>query len=205
MLQLYAILKEAETWLVGSAANGEVRPASLFCGDLNSKPDTAAIELLQTGQVGRDHFECQTARDFAFRKRGEEGEGAASQPAAGGGPTAGVGFAGPALALPFDLASADRLLSPYTNFVQGYIATLDYIFFEVGRLRLKALMPLSTVKQIHGEKVVSAADITKWGALPSKRNPSDHVAVVANLAVERSGDTPCPATAASRLLWPGPV
>ena len=77
-LQLYAILKEAETWLVGSAAAGEVRPALLFCGDLNSEPDTAAIELLQTGQVGQDHFEWQTAREFAFRKRGEEGEGAAS-------------------------------------------------------------------------------------------------------------------------------
>ena len=204
-LQLYAILKEAETWLVGSAAAGEVRPALLFCGDLNSEPDTAAIELLQTGQVGQDHFEWQTAREFAFRKRGEEGEGAASQSAAGGGPTAGVEFAGPDLASPFDLASADRLLSPYTNFVQGYIATLDYIFFEVGRLRLEALMPLPTVEQIQGEEVVSAADIPRRGALPSKRYPSDHVAVIADLAVARQGDTPCPATAASRLPWPAPV
>ena len=200
-LQLYAILKEAEAWLVGSAAAGEVRPAVLFCGDLNSEPDTAAIELLQTGQVGRDHYEWQTAREFTFRRRGEKE--AAAQPAGGGGPAASV--PGPVLASPFGLASADRLLSPYTNFVQGYIATLDYIFFEVGRLRLEALMPLPTVEQIQNEEVVSAADIPKRGALPSKRYPSDHVAIVADLAVARQGDAPCPATAASRLPWPPPV
>ena len=201
-LQAYAILKEADAWLDGSAASlgaDTPRPALLFCGDLNSEPDTAAIELLQSGRVGEDHFEWQTGKEFAFKKRG--GEGAASAVAV---ELSTEEVPGLALTSPFDLASADRLLSPFTNFVQGYIATLDYVFFEAGRLRLEALMPLPTVEQIQSEEVVSAADVPRQGALPSKSYPSDHVAVVADLAVARPEGEPCPAIAASRAPWPAP-
>ena len=121
-LHVYALLKQVEALLKeveadggggGTAAAG--RPAVFFCGDLNSEPDTSAVQLLQEGRVPADHFEWADSAGFVFSKlKAPDAAAAAPNPA--------PAFTGVDLESPVELASADRLLTGFTNFVPGYAA-----------------------------------------------------------------------------------
>ena len=123
-LHVYALLKQVEALLKeveadggggGTAAAGNVRPAVFFCGDLNSEPDTSAVQLLQEGRVPADHFEWADSAGFVFSKlKAPDAAAAAPNPA--------PAFTGVDLESPVELASADRLLTGFTNFVPGYAA-----------------------------------------------------------------------------------
>lgn len=59
----------------------------------------------------------------------------------------------------------------YTNFTVGFADCLDYIFYQTDRLRVTQVVPLP-----------SEEELRQHTALPSVVLPSDHVALVADLA-----------------------
>jgi len=68
------------------------------------------------------------------------------------------------LSIPVQLTSADRLRTAFTNYVRGYNGALDYVWLERDRMRVTREIPLPSE--------VEVADF-----LPSRRFPSDHLAV----------------------------
>lgn len=167
-LQIYAILKEVEKYL--DVWSGGPKPAVFLCGDLNSEPDTSAIELLQRGKVSAGHYEWNDSARFVSPKLKK---GSAVQPndyEAHEAPS----FTGADLENPFDLASADRLLTPFTNFVMGYIATLDYIFYDTTKFGLEFWVPTPSVEDVREYN----------GTLPSVRYPSDHISIIAEFTTD---------------------
>ena len=102
------------------------------------------------------------------------------------------------------LESADGLASAFTNYVNGYVAPLDYIFFTKQSLQLGRFAELPREQDLcrKGDVGEGGVIITQ-GYLPSESFPSDHVSVVADLAfrappmdeAERARLVPC---------WPPP-
>lgn len=58
----------------------------------------------------------------------------------------------------------------YTNYVPGFKACLDYIFYQTEHFEVQEIIPMPSDEEL-------AAHI----AIPSVVFPSDHVAIVANL------------------------
>eukprot|EP00929_Paragymnodinium_shiwhaense_P065707 TRINITY_DN32916_c0_g1_i2.p1 TRINITY_DN32916_c0_g1~~TRINITY_DN32916_c0_g1_i2.p1 ORF type:complete len:811 (-),score=162.90 TRINITY_DN32916_c0_g1_i2:11-2443(-) len=71
----------------------------------------------------------------------------------------------------FDFASAYDPAPVATNFVDGYCATLDWIFFDKNRLTTRAVAQVPPLSVLEEAK-----------ALPSWRFPSDHILLAADLA-----------------------
>jgi 2',5'-phosphodiesterase len=155
------------------------------------RASAGAIELLSTGRVPADHWDWQFGVAFRWDKDEEDGgdggagageggelskmvhtevEAAAPAPPRAGasGPVPGV-----PLASPFDLVAADGLASAFTNHVRGYQGLLDYVWLEAGALEVRRLVPLPSEEEL-------------GGYLPSRRFPSDHLAVVCELRVKRT-------------------
>ncbi|CAG0878630.1 unnamed protein product, partial [Darwinula stevensoni] len=77
------------------------------------------------------------------------------------------------LTQPFPFASACGTPA-YTNFTKGFNGCLDYIFYQKDRLTVEEVIPFP-----------SHEDVTEHGALPSVTFPSDHLALIAQLAFKR--------------------
>ena len=72
---------------------------------------------------------------------------------------------------PVRLFAAGGMRAPWTNYVGGYRGLLDYVWLDRSLLREVREIPLP-----------SEAEVTEETALPSRRFPSDHLAVVFDLA-----------------------
>ena len=161
--------RAAKEWVNDSDDFGVV-----ICGDLNSEPDTGAIELLAKGHVSKDHREWKEYAGFSWggQKAGGE-EGGEEQDMEEGSPAAsdsekvgeGISTVGIDISHGWELASACDLKTSFTNYVRGYIGCLDYIFYQSRRLRLAGISPLPDECQVQET------------ALPSDRYPSDHVSL----------------------------
>ena len=178
MLMLDALLREVcaarEAWEAESGAT----LALVFAGDLNSEPDTGAIEFLASGRVAAHHPEWAAASGFAWGDADDEAgegeeqseEGLHEEGTAGGdegredAPHLGV-----TLGHQVALASSDALQTSFTNYVRGYVGTLDYIFYEATRLHVKKFVPLPCEEEVAKT------------ALPSQRFPSDHLSLCCDL------------------------
>ena len=57
----------------------------------------------------------------------------------------------------------------FTNYVCGFYGMIDYIFYDSSTLACTRTTPLP-----------SRSDVTQLGALPNKKAPSDHLAVIAD-------------------------
>jgi len=86
-------------------------------------------------------------------------------------PGASVCGVGIGLQHPFHLTSAYEETPEFTNFVDGYVGTLDWILFDKGSLRRVASAALP-----------SREVVAECTALPSQRFPSDHLLLAADLA-----------------------
>ncbi|WIA16733.1 hypothetical protein OEZ85_013387 [Tetradesmus obliquus] len=187
-----------------SALAGLPPPTVLFCGDLNSDLNSGVpgvVEMLQTGRLAADHWDWQMGASFRWGK--EEGEYAEEseqqqqqqqQPPEeqqqqllladghdfeppSSSPRAAVGLHGMDVAVPFVLRSADDLATPYTNYTSGYKALLDYVWYDPSRLHVTRQLP------VPAEQLLASF-------IPSPNFPSDHLAVVYDLAFKPDVTTP---------------
>ncbi|UPQ97080.1 putative RibB-like alpha/beta DHBP synthase [Chloropicon primus] len=180
----------------------------LICGDLNSEPDTGAIELLAKGSVSREHYEWLDCLRFSWKGRDEEAgfeqDEELKYELDAGSALGGEAVTGFYLKNPFGpLTSADGLRSSFTNYVKGYIGALDYIFFNPQGMKLEDFAPLPLERDLcREEDVDSEGRVLKQGYLPSQAFPSDHVSLVADFSfLDASGAT---ATGGVPLAWPPP-
>ncbi|GAX76948.1 hypothetical protein CEUSTIGMA_g4395.t1 [Chlamydomonas eustigma] len=199
-----------------SSMKGRVlKPALLFCGDLNSDLNDGVpgvIQLLQSGRVSGDHWDWSQGASFKWGM--EEEEGSPEQQAAAPKPPGGVlaqnapAFAAsntvaedaiesgtsvtancegddaitidvtgvdvdiPSISSIGGLRSADDLKTPFSNYTSGYKALLDYVWYDPQCLKV-----ISSVKMPSEEALA--------GFIPSRGFPSDHLAVVYDLALKR--------------------
>ncbi|KAH9498116.1 2',5'-phosphodiesterase 12 [Bulinus truncatus] len=116
----------------------------IFCGDFNSAPHLGVYQLLTSQMVPSDHADWNSA--------GPEEK-----------------LTGLELFQPIDLLSACGTPA-YTNFTEGFKATLDYIFVESDKLEVTKVIPMP-----------SQEDVTAHIALPSPVFPSDHIAQICDL------------------------
>jgi 2',5'-phosphodiesterase len=175
------------------------RPAVMFCGDLNSDLNDGVpgvVQLLREGTLPAGYWDWVDGAAFRWG-HGEEDGGEAQQAAkavhgaAGGAAAAGVALppqdghdfepAGAAprglvevvgvdISAPFALRSADDLATPYTNYTSGYVALLDYVWYEEARLRVLGC-PVPVPERA----------LLQETFIPSRAFPSDHLAVVYDL------------------------
>ena len=204
-LSVAAILAHAADLLSRHGLTEEDCPV-LVCGDLNSEPDTGAIELLARSSVSAEHYEWRDCSRFSWKARDEESgfeqdedlRYALDGVAGGGSEERYPRFD---LRSPFGpLASSDGLRSAFTNYVKGYIGALDYIFYPPGKMGLEKLAPLPAERDLCSEDGLdSEGNVVAQGYLPSQSFPSDHVSIVADLSF-----LPGTAVEPPSLTWPPP-
>ena len=192
-LSVAAMLAHAKDLL---RARGQENWSVLVCGDLNSEPDTAVIEILAKGSVSADHYEWRDCAKFAWKDKDDDNQGFEMDEdlkyelnAHENAPEACAGFD---LGNPFGpLRSSDGLRSAFTNYVKGYIGSLDYIFYQGGEMRLEGFAPLPQEKDLcRPEDLGPGGEVVTQGYLPSQSFPSDHVSLVADFSFPLPGSGP---------------
>mmetsp|Transcript_8553 Transcript_8553/g.53439 ORF Transcript_8553/g.53439 Transcript_8553/m.53439 type:complete len:825 (-) Transcript_8553:527-3001(-) len=173
MMQLKAILQEAEKVMNEVEAQIGHKPTVLLCGDLNSQPSTGPIELLKNGFVSDGHNDWKRGTNFSwYTGTDEPWEGSSNRSLSDdeddedqeGGRSHGMN-----LAIPFHFKSAGEEAVLFSNFVGGeheFVGLLDYVFYEPERLKVAATVPTFEQEEIRKDK-----------GLPSIRLPSDHVSL----------------------------
>jgi len=189
MLQVSAILTEAMDMKERMEERSQRACAVLFVGDLNSEPDTGAIELLAGGAVSPQHPEWEAHAGFRWGDNGEEEVGVHADSGPSVRREEGQALKGMSLSHPLALASSDGLGSSFTNYVRGYIGCLDYIFYEASALRVEQFVQPPTEEEV---------DTT---ALPSFKFPSDHISICCDLTWRKS---PLPSSLPSSASLPSP-
>lgn len=163
-------------------------PRVVIAGDLNCLPDTGAIRLLRTGEVASDHPDWKMADVFKWGDRddepavleledtsapsgiqaGDDGETIEPLPSDQLQPGMGVSLKSPLG--PMTDAYADNPPA-FTNFINGFNGTLDYIF-TAGNLK--------SVQTLRG---CTETELEPYGGLPNQIYPSDHLSIAADLAL----------------------
>lgn len=176
---------------------GSTLPRVIFCGDLNCTPDQAIVELLMKGEIASDHPDWEHAADFRWEKdecaSEEEQEGdvgtmptlSASNGEKQSSPGANIAAAaessenvdqrsfGMILQNPLGKlidTYADEPMA-FTNYVNGFQGTLDYILTTPG---------LRSVKRLPG---VTEEELAPQGGLPNDSYPSDHLSIAVDLEI----------------------
>ena len=185
LLQVAVSLKFLETriWEYRVELGGGARIAVVFCGDFNSCPCTAAYSYVLSGSVSRSHPDWQVFRatevpQCSCDHRGlnvihEDDDGSSwmdQQPVVVPQPATEVSGTGLDLShcLHFSNACGTR---HSTNVTLGWTGVIDYIFAGSDWLETLRCVPFPPPEQL-----------TEHVALPSVNFPSDHVALVADLA-----------------------
>lgn len=170
-------------------------PRVVLCGDLNCLPETAVLQLLLKGHVASDNLDWEHAMEFTWGRDGEEAEWSNEEDSPDGaalGATCTAGDSGvdddELTALPetewqpgigIKLANPVGVLKnanerteplPFTNYVKGFKAVLDYIMISGEGLRVVGTLP-----------GVTEEDLQPEGGLPSALYPSDHLAIAADI------------------------
>ena len=119
----------------------------LMAGDFNSQPSSAVYEFLATGKVEQSHADF--AKDFAR-----------------------VLPAADKIKHGLSLQSAYALIGEpeYSNFTQGFVGLLDYLWFTKAHFHVVALLDVDPKKALK-----------EHTALPSPKHPSDHIPMMAVL------------------------
>ncbi|XP_059160950.1 2',5'-phosphodiesterase 12-like [Physella acuta] len=116
----------------------------VFCGDFNSAPHLGVFQLMTSQFIPADHADWSSA--------GKEEKLSTLE-----------------LQHPMNIVSACGTPA-YTNFTQGFQATLDYIFIDTDKLQVTQVVPMP-----------SHEDVTQNIALPSVVFPSDHIALISDI------------------------
>lgn len=175
-------------------------PRVLFCGDLNSSPDTAALELLLKGEVSSNHSDWECADQFKWGREEDEldddcdcdadayNEGTAIDDGCSDSDTPPImpkehwqEGRGVALSNPLGPLSNAYSSTPmhFTNFVADFNAVLDYILMSG---------PLKVIQTLRG---VSEAELEDLGGLPCELYPSDHLAIAADAELVGPEEAEC--------------
>lgn len=142
-------------------------PAVVMCGDFNSFPGTIPVAFLLNGVVDSSHPHWQSAPSFRWARTPSKGDGSGPE---GGCPNENARVLAGRIEHPFHLVSGCGI-PEFTNFAGTFVGTLDYIFVDNNRLQVCSVFPFFT-----------AAEAAEEVALPSSKLPSDHVAIVCDLA-----------------------
>lgn len=196
LLQLLCLLQEVQELRERyKGAEGRL-PDVILGGDLNCLPDTGAIELLLKGSIGSTHPDWEHCKQFAWRDEeelaGDNEDDAEGERVSNGSrpsleadmddeivpllqedwsPGLGVDLRSAVGALN-DTYSQDPL--PFTNYVNEFVGTLDYICVTQG------LKPVKTLRAPTEE------DLMPYGGLPCALHPSDHLSIAVDLELSPS-------------------
>lgn len=124
------------------------RTAAIICGDFNSKPDSGLYEFLSRGRLDKEHKDLEKCEPYADYKRH-------------------------GLRHPFKLKSGYASVGelPMTNFVPGFKATIDYIWYTTG-----TLVPTGILGEVKAAGAVG---------FPNPNVPSDHIPIMAEFRWEK--------------------
>jgi len=119
---------------------------TIFCGDLNSMPDSAVYEYITTGKISEETAKKTLFPKFAFTHD---------------------------LSL---LSAYSVIKNPKTNFSTNFSGCLDYIFFNPNKFECTEILDSIDIKHtlLQPHKV-----------LPNPYVPSDHVCLMASLALKK--------------------
>ncbi|KAL3890920.1 hypothetical protein ACJMK2_003191 [Sinanodonta woodiana] len=124
--------------------NQEGEVSMIFCGDFNTSPESGTFEFLTTQEINEDHLDWKSAPKDQF--------------------VPGMNFKHN-----LDFVTACGQV-PYTNYVEKFQDTLDYIFYDVKTLEVEKVIPPPDHE-----------DVVRHTAIPSVLFPSDHIAQVCEL------------------------
>ena len=163
---------------LGERVSKDAHIAVVFCGDFNSCPCTAAYDYLLNGKVSRDHPEWQLYRMTEvpqcscnhrslniIHEDGEHQIESYSTSDTSEEPTAGLDLKH---SFNFSNSCGTRCA---TNVTLGWTGVIDYIFIDASSLNTQRVVPFPPAEQL-----------TEHVALPSINFPSDHIALVTDLA-----------------------
>ncbi|XP_055949208.1 2',5'-phosphodiesterase 12-like [Argiope bruennichi] len=115
----------------------------ILCGDFNSCPEFGVYKFMTEGYLKEDCIDWQSNPEEIV----------------------------PGIQLKHSLSIASACGTPtYTNYTEGFVGCLDYIFYNKAHLEVKEVVPLPDHEQV-----------IKYKALPNKVFPSDHIALVCTL------------------------
>ena len=146
---------------------------TMLIGDLNSTPETAAIEYLLSGEITSAHEVWKTINNFKWGKRLGEQENDDKT----SGIDVNISLNCEESILPnlshhykfFTAAGYPR----FTNYTRDFKDLLDYIFVD-DNVEIKRVFPFP-------DEVLLSSEV----ALPSKSFPSDHISVVVDLKFKK--------------------
>lgn len=209
LLQVMCMLQQVHDLRVRHGSGG-VLPHVVFCGDLNSTPDQAAIQLLLEGEVSSDHLDWEHAAEFRWEREEEavsdvaEDEADEQLQAPTGSAVASSasvkadddavadpgaeppvqqspldeGQLGMGIALRNPLGALQNAYAespmPFTNYVNDFAGTLDYILLA-GSIRSTKVLP-----------GVTEEDLRPLVGLPNVLQPSDHLCIAADLELTKT-------------------
>jgi 2',5'-phosphodiesterase len=139
-------------------------------GDLNSRPDTAVMRYLSTGQVTREDRDWQFGNVFSWGRDGDEGDEATPAAVVAPNPTCTGIFASHSLKLNLAWKNQPQL----THATACFGGVLDYLLISSDGLSLV---------DDFAEKQLTSEVVEEFGGLPCEAYGSDHVMVAAQLAI----------------------
>ena len=132
-------------------------PAVVFMGDFNSTPGSGVYTLAVNGQLGLEHEDAKPVPDKHTTD------------------VSGITVPVQSFDHELNLASAYSAVNGSepkgTNFHGSFAETLDYIFYQPGKLDAVSVLELPSEEECRVET-----------ALPNTNQPSDHVAIAAKFA-----------------------
>mmetsp|Transcript_37742 Transcript_37742/g.38411 ORF Transcript_37742/g.38411 Transcript_37742/m.38411 type:complete len:159 (+) Transcript_37742:141-617(+) len=144
--------------------------AVIFCGDLNSTPETAVIEYLSSGVILPEHEVWRSLDMFKWEKQARDAAARGEIDEDDTVRCADLQDVLPVLTHDLSLYSAAGFPT-YTNFHRDFQDILDYIYIQS-----QAGMEVERVAPFPPVEVLSEAV-----ALPSPVFPSDHLSVVVDI------------------------
>ncbi len=157
-------------------------PSSLplvLCGDLNSDPLSGAMQLLFHRKIPKHHDCWNHLDDYSWEINNETNENIIDKVDFNLSPTKTPSFRRPSFALPKcfpNLLSGYSKIPKFTNYVSGFVETLDYIFVsEVSDTDRLGFQPISSAP------MPSEDDVKPYIAMPNEAMPSDHVSVICDI------------------------
>lgn len=160
-VQTIALVRELQR-LHQEAEQTGLTPAVVMCGDFNAFPWTIPVEFLLHGVVDSNHPHWKAAPSFVWARTSSSGNerGTSDHSLVSAG----------RIEHPFHLVSGCGI-PEFTNFAGHFVGTLDFIFVDKDQLEVCGVFPL-----------FSTAEAAEEVALPSSKLPSDHVAIICDLA-----------------------
>ncbi|KAL0585789.1 hypothetical protein ABG067_004512 [Albugo candida] len=135
----------------------------VMTGDYNTLPATAPISFLLSGTINQSHRDWKSAKYFRWKqKKGDKRKDWSN--------LNGKRSWKPTFSHSLELASACGY-PEFTNYVQNFNGTLDYILISKKTLQVVQTFPMFTKEQVTSEV-----------ALPSSTFPSDHVSLLVDVS-----------------------